>query len=62
MIEQPNFNYSFLGKAFEKQTITIEEQRRKKIKALEVHGKHLIKSSGEKDPLTLLKQINFWWA
>ena len=29
MIEQPNFNYSFLGKAFEKQTITIEEQRRK---------------------------------
>ena len=59
MIEQPNFNYSLLGKAFEKQTKTIEEQGKKQKKALEVHGKHLIKSSGEKDPLTLLKQINF---
>ena len=30
IIEQANFTYSLLGKAFEEQTKTIEEQRKKK--------------------------------
>ena len=56
VIEQANFPYSPLGKAFEKQTKTIEDQEQKRIKATEEHGKQLIKSSGEKDSLELLKQ------
>ena len=35
-IEQVKFTYSHLGKVFEKQTKTIEEQRQKQVKALEV--------------------------
>ena len=34
IIEQAKFNYSLLGKAFEKQTKTIEEKRQKQVKAL----------------------------
>ena len=34
--EQAKFAYSPLGKAFEKQTKTIEDQRRKQVEALEV--------------------------
>ena len=45
MIEQAKFTYSPLGKPLEKQTKTIKE-----------HGKQLIKSSGEKDSLEILKQ------
>ena len=36
MIEQAKFAYSPLGKAFEKQIKTIEEQGRKQVDALEV--------------------------
>ena len=36
MIEQAKFTYSPLGKAFEKQIKTIEKQRKKQVKALEV--------------------------
>ena len=36
MIEQAKFAYSPLGKAFEKQIKTIEEQRKKPGKALEI--------------------------
>ena len=39
MIEQAQFAYSPLGKAFEKQTKTIEDQGKKQIKAIEDHGK-----------------------
>ena len=39
MIEQAKFTYSLLGKAFEKQTKTIEDQGKKQIKATENHGK-----------------------
>ena len=53
VLEQANFAYSPLRKAFEKQTKTIEEQSKKQIKALEEHGKQLIKSSGKKDCLEL---------
>ena len=34
MIEQAKFTYSPLGKAFEKQIKTIEDQREKQVKAL----------------------------
>ena len=56
MIQQANFTYSPLGKAFGKQIKRIEDQGEKQIKVLEEHGKQLIKSSGEKELLTLLKQ------
>ena len=39
-MEQANFIYSPLGKAFEKQTKMIEDQGEKQIKVLEEHGKH----------------------
>ena len=34
IIEQAKFNYSLLGKAFEKQTKTIEEKGQKQVKTL----------------------------
>ena len=36
LIEKGKFSYSLLRKAFEKQTKTIEEQRKKQVEALEV--------------------------
>ena len=45
MIEQAKFTYSPLGKALEKQTKTIQDQRKTKIKAIEDHGKHLVDSN-----------------
>ena len=53
IIEQAKFEYSPLGKIFEKQTKTIENQSKKQI---EEYGKQLIKSSFKKDSLELLKQ------
>ena len=50
IIEQAKFTYSLL------ETKTIGEQGGKQIKALEEHGKELVKSSGEKESITLLKQ------
>ena len=35
IIQQAKFNYSPLGKAFEKQTNTIEDQGNKQVKALQ---------------------------
>ena len=58
MIEQNASTYSSLSKAFEKQIKTIEDQGEKQIIALEEHGKQLLKSSGKKGSLTLLKQKN----
>ena len=55
-IEQAKFTYSPLGKAFEKQIKTTEEQGEEQIKAFEEHGKQLVKSSDEKEPLTHSKQ------
>ena len=37
--EQAKFTYCPLGKAFERQVKTIEDQREKQIKVLEKHGK-----------------------
>ena len=45
IIEQAKFTYSPLGKAFEKQTKTIEEQGRKQIEGIEEHGRQLVKSN-----------------
>ena len=45
MIEQAQFAYSPLGKAFEKQTKTIEDQGKKQIKAIEDHGKQWVISN-----------------
>ena len=45
MIQQTKFTYSPLGKAFEKQIKTIEDQGEKQIKTLEEHGKQSFKSS-----------------
>ena len=56
MIEQTKFTYSPLGKALENQIKTMKNQGEKQIKAIEEHGKELVKSSSEKDSLTLLKQ------
>ena len=42
MIEQARFTYFSLGKAFEKQVKTIENQGEKQIKALEDHGQQLV--------------------
>ena len=55
MIEQVKITYSPLGKAFEKQIKTIKDQGEKQIKGLEVNEKQLVKSSGEKELLTLSK-------
>ena len=56
VIEQATFTYSPLGKVLEKQTKTIGDQGKNQMKALEEHGKQLIKSTGQKDSLQLLKQ------
>ena len=45
MIQQAKFTYSPLGKAFEKQIKTIEDQGEKQIKAIEDHGKQLVESN-----------------
>ena len=45
-----------LSRAFEKETITIENQAKKQIKALEEHEKQLFESSCWKESLTFLKQ------
>ena len=42
-IEQAKFTYSTLGKVFEKQIKTIEDQGEKEIMAFEEHGKQLVK-------------------
>ena len=41
IIDEAKFAYSFLGKAFEKQTKTIEDQGEKQIKAIEDDKKQL---------------------
>ena len=62
MIEQAKFTYFPLGKAFKKQIKTTEDQGEKHL-ALEEHGKQPVKSSGEKESLTLFfKKRNFWWT
>ena len=56
------FTHSPLGKAFEKQIKTIEDQREKQIKTLKDHGKQLVKSSSGKESLTLSKPKDIFEA
>ena len=49
VIEQAKFLYSPLGKAFEKQIKTIQDQGKKQIKAIQEHGKQLAKYNNEKE-------------
>ena len=56
IIGQEKFTYSPLGKAFEKQLKTIEDQGEKQIKALEEHEKQLVKYNNDKESSTHSKQ------
>ena len=49
VMEQAKFTYFPLGKAFEKQIKTIEDQGEKQIKALEDHEKQLVKYNNKKE-------------
>ena len=42
MIEEAKFTYSPLGKAFEKQTKTIEDQREKQVESIKEHRKQIV--------------------
>ena len=56
IIEQAKFTYSPLGKAFEKQTKTIEDQGEKQIKAIQDNKQQLINYDDYKDKLLLSKE------
>ena len=56
IIEQAKFTYSPLGKAFEKQTKTIEDQGEKQIKAIQDNKKQLVNNDDYKDKLLLSKE------
>ena len=55
VIEQAIFLYSPFPKALKKQIKTIEDFGGKQMKEREEHRKQLVKSSSEKEPVTLLK-------
>ena len=65
MIDQAKIKYSPLGEAFEKQIKTIQDQEEKQIKALEGHGKQLVKSNAfaekEKKSIPLDKQKEIFY-
>ena len=54
--EQGKFTYSPSGKAFKEQIKTTTDQGEKQIKALEEHGKQLVKYNNEKESSIHLKQ------
>ena len=56
MIEQAKFTYSSLGKVFEKQTKTIENQEEKQIKAIEENKKQLYNKKQDNNELLLSKE------
>ena len=58
MIEQAKFTYSPLGKAFEKQTKTIEDQGKKQIKVIENNKKQLDSNNADdyKNELLISKE------
>ena len=56
IIEQAKFTYSPLGKAFEKQTKTIEDQGEKQIKAIQDNKQPLISDNDYKNKLLLSKE------
>ena len=56
IIEQAKFTYSPLGKAFEKQTKTIEDQGEKQIKAIQDNKQQLINNNDYKNKLLISKE------
>ena len=54
IIEQAKFTYSPLGKAFEKQSKTIEDQGEKNIKAIQDNKEQLVNINDEDDKNKLL--------
>ena len=56
IIEQATFTYSPLGKAFEKQTKTMEDQGEKQIKAIQDNKQQLISNDDYKNKLLLSKE------
>ena len=56
IIEQTKFTYSPLGKAFEKQTKTIEDQGEKQIKAIQSNTQQLISDDDYKNKLSISKE------
>ena len=56
IIEQAKFTYSPLGKAFEKQIKTIEDQGEKQIKAIQDYRKQLISGNDYKNRLLISKE------
>ena len=57
LIEQIKFKYGPLGKALEKQTKTIEDQREKQVTAIEEHNKQLLKSNDIKEHRKAIKDV-----
>ena len=60
IIEQANFTYSPLGKAFEKQIKTIEDQGEKQIKAIQDNRKQLISNDDYKNILLISKETEIF--
>ena len=56
IIEQTKFTYSPLGKAFEKQTKTIEDKEEKQINAIQGNRKQLISGDDYKNKLLISKE------
>ena len=60
IIEQAKFTYSPLGKAFEKQMKTIEDQVEKQIKAIQSNKQQSISDNDYKDKLLISKEIEIF--
>ena len=58
IIEQAKFTYSPLGKAFEKQIKTIEDQRKKQVKALEYLKPKKLEANEDKSDDTEMPSMN----
>ena len=56
IIEQAKFTYSPLGKAFEKQTKTIEDKGEKQIKGIQYNEKQLISDDDYENKLLISKE------
>ena len=60
IIEQAKFIYSPFGKAFEKQTKTIEDQGEKQIKAIQSNKQQSISDNDYKDKLLISREIEIF--
>ena len=60
IIEQAKFTYSPLGKAFEKQTKTIEDQGKKQVKAIQ-DNKQLVNINKDDDYKDIIIKINYYF-